>query len=614
MRFKIKPHQAFGLLLKLSLTALVVELPVDSQAQAIMSRDRSKKPPAPPPEEFIKFERREPARSELDALLDAAVKTGVRPGTLGAIIAHESSGTWNAHIRPSKPGEPPVKVTMNGEVRGKTGSSALGIAQYTDATWLQTMYRDGEEIIAARNLDRTDPAATATIRSVNRRIEQELTQSKRPPSWNTFNDISDKWEKDIEVQRLLKLRADSDPKTGGAGSMQFYALGYDIRNYSMQLLGAGKAVNTTNIYVLHHSSLGDLRKILKEPDEVPSVRAAAVANNGSIYVRETEEGVARKTGAETYQTYASFVSDAHASAFERKHFGRDFGKNPDGGRLRSVKDAAGQPLQVRTDLIMPRLSPTEFQGIWRAPNQPVTDPTSLSATVAALERLGVDFGKQRPTDFNSRRLNDALSTFKQQVGLPNPDEGLDTATQRHLQLAVNRVDHYADLQRQQRELLTDSSAINLRQLGSAVGKLPKSDPTRLQAEQYVRGLKDELAEAGLLSRPPKGRPFDGGVDNRLLKAMTDFQRSKGLADTKGVVDLVTLGQLNGVDHRKLRTSMSSEPMSISASEPFNDIASQQRVQVAGLSAALQEPETATPPTAVPSTARVLSSRSNPQHS
>jgi hypothetical protein len=628
MLSKIKPHQAFGFLLKLSLTALVVELPVDLQAAPVVSKERSKKPPAPPPEVYLSFERRDPTRPELERLLDAAMRVGVRPGFMGAIINHESAGTWHSHIRPAAPGSS-LKITTDGQVRGETGSSAVGIAQYTEPKWLHTMYTFGEEIIRDANLEKTNPAAAATIRAARQKMDEELKRTRQKPDWDAFVGMNRKFASDPLFVRLEDLRSDASPTSGVSGSIPFVALAHDIKDYQRQLTEAGLEINTTNLYVLHHNNLGSLRQILRNPEGVPAVSAAAVQNNGHIFQGKNENGEKeRKTGSETYATYRSVVSDAHATVFERRHYGRDFGSSMDTSRIRTVKDPQGNPIQLRSDLIMPRLSMADFQGIWRAPNQPVTDPASLQTTVAALERLGFDFGKQRPTDFKNRRLADALNVFKQQVGLPNPEDGLDTATVRHLQLAVGRVDHYSELQRQQRQQLADTStALDLRQLGKVVSKLPRNDPLRKEVGEDVRAIKEALANEGLLQRPPKGRPFDGEIDHRLLNALRDFQREKGLADSKGVVDLVTLGLLKKVDYRKLkaevdgpdpttRTAQAGEPSRDGAApaESFNDMATPERVTTAALGASLtvDEPRLSAP--AGPSVARAPLSGTIPRHS
>lgn len=498
------------------------------------------KPVAPPSpkEQFIKFDKREPTEAQQQLLLEAAIKMGVRPGIAGVLINHESAGTWNPEIRPSKVGEPPVKVTTDGKVVGTPGSTAVGLGQYIDPRWVLDMYVNGESIIKQAELQKYDPAAVNTIRAANKLVQAELDRTKQKPSFDTFVGIETRLSKSPEILAVQKLRSDQNDR------IPIYAVMHSIRDYSKELSDAGLDVNTTNIYAVHHNSLGKLKQLLANKDYVAAddpKMAGAVAANGAVY---TKADGTPKTSAETYAFYASVASDQHATNFERKYYGRDFGPSAEASTPHFLKGNDGQAYAVRRDLIMPRLPEMQFLEAWKHPGFPADKPENLAATVSGLERLGFDFGKQRPTDFKNPRLVAAISVFKHHTGLPHADAGeFDTSTQAFLKQAVTNADKYIALQQQQKAAL----------------KAPEAVPLRKLEPQKIVELKEALLKEGLLQQPTErvrmmGRdgkrrleqmpvPFDGKADSRLQAAYKTYQLNHGLLDGKGIYDTVTDKQL-----------------------------------------------------------------------
>lgn len=539
-------------MLKRYLTMALLPLALNTIAtDTVMAKP---KPPATPKEEYIKFERQEPSAAQQQLILEAGLKLGVRPGIAGVLMGHESAGTWHPQIRPSHPDKPSVKVTLDGQVRGVPGSSAVGLGQYIDPTWVFEMYRNGESIIREAELDKHNPAAVATIRAVNKLMQAELDQSKRKPDWTTFAALEDKHAKNPAVVELLKLRSDPTHR------IPIYTVMHSIQNYSMELQNAGYDVNATNIYIIHHTSLSQLAQVRRK-DYVAAddpKMAGAVAVNGAVFMNK--DGTA-KTSTETYAFYGSVMSDDHASRFEREHYGRDFGKAVDAGKPRVVKGTDGQPYRVRNDLLVPRLPDVQFLAAWKQPPASAESAENLAATVTGLERLGYDFGKTKPADFTNSRLRAAITSFKHQAGLPHADSGqFDATTQRYLQQSVANVDKYTGLQQAQKAALQKPGTINLATLGKDLRNIAKDDPIHAQLSGFVIDLKKKLEGEGLLKPPSRfdrvkgadGKtrrvevklPFDGKVDNRMLAALSSYQRNNGLMDTKGIYEEVTLRQLN----------------------------------------------------------------------
>lgn len=505
---------------------------------------KTKAPPPPPPkkEEYIKFERADPSLEQQELVMEMAVKKGLRPGTLGAIIDHESRGTWHPWIRPSDPRKPPVRITVDGEVRGEPGSTAAGIAQYINATWLRSLYVHGDDVIADAELEKYDPAAATTIRKAREVTAKEL--KGRSPDWNSFDAMGKKLKDNKDIAAALALRTQTSSRVSIA------VLANDLVDYKKQIEGVGLEGNTTNLYILHHKDLGLLRQLTKNPDYVaaddPKMREA-VAKNGTIFT--SKDGVA-KSGAETYQTYSNLVSDGHASRFERSYYGRDFGRSMENDRPMVLRDQAGHGYTVRRDLIMPpRLDATQFVAEWKKPQVIVEKPENLSGTVRALRKLGYDFGKSDPQDFDNPRLRTAIGAFKAQLGLPFAEKGqLDVITKNHLAHIETDADMRIVQQAHQREVLNSDGSLNLR-------KLPKDDVIK----QQILDLKTKLAAKGLLKQPikferikgpdrktrtvPRELPFDGTVDNKLIGALSLYQQRNGLMDTKGILDPVTRQQL-----------------------------------------------------------------------
>lgn len=535
------------------------------------------KTPPLPKEEYVKFERTEPSPEQQMLVLEMAVKAGLRPGTLGALIDHESAGTWHPWVRPSDPDKPKVKVTTDGKVRGETGSSAASIAQYTDATWLRSLYVHGEDIIRDAELAKYDPGAVTAIRKAREVMSRELQGGKAPSDWNTFKKLGDKLREDGAISGALALRTQTSSRIAIA------VLANDVADYRQQLNEAGFEVNTTNLYILHHKDINLLRQLAKNADYVAAEdprMQQAVAKNGRIF---TNEDGSAKTGAETYTTYRNLVGDDHATRFERTYYGRDFGVTTEAERPVFLKAAGGGAYPVKRSAVMPpRLDSSQFVSEWKKPSVSAENPGALPSVIASLRKLGYDFGKTDPQDFANSRLRAALGSFKAQVGLPFAEKGeLDTSTQHYLAQASANADRLIGLQQKQKAAVSEPDALNLRTLGKSMAKLAKDDPERIKAAQQVIELKERLAAEGLLKPPMKwdkaakanvAQPFDAQVDNSMLAAYSAFQARRGLMDTKGVYDSVTRSLLPAVPAKTMKTSALDELMQQPASPAFNRLA------------------------------------------
>jgi hypothetical protein len=552
---------------------------------------KAKGPPKPPPEKLVILEKRDPNPVELANILAASSAVGIRPGLIGAVIDHESGGFWHPQIRSRKAGSQPIKVRENGELVMESEGSATGIAQYTDATWALGIFKNGEELIRLANLDKENPQAAATIRAAQAAMRADASLSKGQPDWDKFNSYCKAKCDTPEIKAVLALR--SDP----TGRIPIFMLALDLKDYQGQIVAAGMAPNVINTYTLHFQAIGMLRDMLNKPDvklaELPQYQRAAAANEGVF-----GKPGSYRTGAEIYADKASKVSDAHAARFEREFYGRDFSLSSQAKATRTVIGADGTRAEVRTALVMPQISTDEFTKIWKSPNPSIATPDKLASTTQLLERLGYKFTKGRPPNevfsppqsFEDPRLKQYLSSFKQYVGLPNPEGGLDAATLPYLQRAGQLADQYAALQVRQREGVFD-----LRQADAelqAKRKKNNVDPEMLAGEESIRIIRQNLTYQGFLPPLAKGRQHSSRVDNQLLRAISEFQLSQGLKDTKGLYDPVTheLTLKAKPQPRPERRSALDGHGPVLAQAPaydFNTLASGERVQVAGLQAEAQ---------------------------
>ncbi len=513
------------------------------------------KKPEPPKEQYITIERREPNAGELQLLLEAALKLGVRPGYAGVMANHESAGTWHPQVRPNHPDKPPVKITTTGEVRGTPGSTGVGIGQWLETRWMLDMYKHGESIIATAGLEKVNPEAVRLIRSINKSVQAELDRTKQKANWNSIDVIEGKLDSTPDGIAFAKLR--SDP----TNRIPIYMLMHNLRDYQQELESFGLPVNGQNLYGTHHTSAAEVANLVRKKDYIPGDDpkwAKAAERNGLVFMHA--DGT-MKTGAETHNKYGQIVNEALATRFEQEYYGRDFGTSPDASKQRVLKANDGQAYKVRNDLIIPRLPAEQFLAAWKQPSVTAEKPEHLSATVAGLERLGFDFGKAKPTDFNNSRLRAAITSFKHQAGLPYADKGeLDTNTQRYLQQSVSNADKYIALQQGQKASLQQRNGLDLRNIAKQLRDVPKDNPVHAQVANVVIDIKQKLAKEGLLKEPStlqrvKGadgktrrvevkKPFDGLVDGRTISALSAYQRNNGLMDTKGVFDSITATRLS----------------------------------------------------------------------
>ena len=590
------------------------------------SKNAKAKPPAVPPEQYITINKREPNRADLEHLLEAAGKEGIRPGLMGGIIAHESDGTWSPHVRPAAagPGKKPPKLTTTGIVRGDTGSSAVGIAQYIEPRWLMTTYLYGERIIANAGLDKTAPEKAQTIRTVKEEMDRHYTAKRiARPDWNDYVKMSKDYRMDPHFVALWQLRSDAKPLQDTSGSIPYHALAIDISDYQRQIVSSGYKADATAVYILHHSNFATLADLMRNPNSAPKASADAVKSNGAIFKKVNEDGEEeRKTGRETLKTYQNIVSDYSVSAFELKYFGRDFSAAGPSKQPRVVRDAAGHEYKVRNDLIIQRIPVDQFIPLWRAqldkPAPQITDPASMKQATDILTKMGESFGKNKPapTDANDPRFRQLIKSFKEQVGLPFPDRGMDAMTLRMLQVTEKRVDFFTGLQQQQQQAIA-AGTVDLKAIGRDVARLPATDPHRVEADNLIRGFKQQLADLGYMRPPPAGRTFDGRIDPRFMGALSDFQRAEGLIDTKGNMDALTMRRMRAKSDQ-VTQKVSLHEGAAGPADQFNGIAAQERISTAALGAAMQtvasaEPLTITAREVAPSVSRVQSSRSGPRY-
>ena len=504
------------------------DLTSTAYAQNAGTKSKAGKMAPKPKVEYIKFIAQEPSEQQQRLILEAATKVGIRPGTLGALMAHESGGPWNPEIRPGE-----VKVAVSGAVKGNPISTAVGIGQYIEPTWLRTMYLKGDTIAKDSDLAKRSPESMAILQAGNANLAKEIERRGGKTDWNAFKAIEKDMSGDKDIKALLALRSDK------TSIVPVFAVAHDLGDYRQQIEREKLPVNTTNMYVIHHTNVGTLSKLHSRSEDTVDgfVSAEAIAGNGLIFKKA--DGTI-KTGAEALESYRGVVSDDHASNFERQYYGRDFGPpSKDDMRMRALKGADGKTYQVRNDLVVPRLSDKEYLSIWDKQSPAATFDNIPTAT-AAFEKLGVNFGKSVPTDPQDPRFKTAVVSFKRSVGLPHPEKGeFDMRTVEAMRTASAKADSYIQLQQRQQAAMAD--AVDLKTIYKG---LKKDDPSKQTREQLVIGVKQQLEAKGLMSLPKakKGQvaAFNGNVDNKMVSALSDYQRSQGLMATNGKIDKVTL--------------------------------------------------------------------------
>lgn len=520
------------------------------------------KPATKPKEALLDISRRDPDELQLKMLLDVAERLNVRPGLLGAIIDHESAKTWHPEVRPSKEGGA-AKVSESGKVVGKVSSSASGISQYIEATWMHRIYSQGEELIKQAELDKYNPAAAKAIRETKERIDKD--HPNRTKDWNFFDGIMKKDGSSKKYADALSLRNDPTSR------IPMFVLGLDVQNYEQALRSAKLPVNATNVYVQHHTSFGTLRELLKNQDAAASVSATAQAINGAIF---THSDGSVKTGGETYKTYENIISDATVSKFERKHFGAEMvaANKPNlpakGAKQHAIRTGT-EPIFVAERLVFGPPNKDELNTVHSTFDTyagKTYDHDQMGRWAAGvLKRSGLLPATISTKNPNAPEVQQALKSFGDKMGLaPLKDGKFAPGMVAALTLVDERVTTYAARQAEQKAALDGTAPkVNLNDLK----KLPPDAPARQSASKMIIDLKRGLTEEGLLKEEKQlvrdgkkkryeTKPLNDVVDDKLLKALAAFQMRNGLISTNGVLDPVTLKLLK--DDNKQRPAAKVE--------------------------------------------------------
>jgi peptidoglycan hydrolase-like protein with peptidoglycan-binding domain len=504
------------------------------------------KPAAKPKEALLDISRRDPDELQLKMLLDVAERLNVRPGLLGAIIDHESARTWHPEVRPSKEGGA-AKVSESGKVVGKVSSSASGISQYIEATWMHRIYSQGEELIKQAELDKHNPAAAKAIRETKERIDKD--HPNRTKDWNFFDGIMKKDGSSKKYADALSLRNDPTSR------IPMFVLGLDVQNYEQSLRDAKLPVNATNVYVQHHTSFGTLRELLKNQDAAASVSANAQAINGAIF---TNSDGSVKTGGETYKTYENIMSNATVSNFERKYFGAEMvaANKPvlpaKGAKQHAIRTGV-EPVLVAERLVFGPPSKDELKSVHSTFDTyagKTYDHAQMGRWAAGvLKRSGLLPATVNTQSPNAPEVQQALKSFGDKMGLaPLKDGKFAPGMVAALTLVDDRVTTYTARQAEQKAALEGKAPkVDLK----ALKTLPADDPARKASSKLIVELKQNLTEEGLLKEEKQlvrvgkkkryeTKPLTDVVDDKLLKALAAFQMRNGLISTNGVLDPVTL--------------------------------------------------------------------------
>jgi hypothetical protein len=173
--------------------------------------------------------------------------------------------------------------------------------------------------------------------------------------------------------------------------------------------------------------------------------------------------------------------------------------------------------------------------------------------LAALRHLRMLPSNAQDSGMNSREVSQALRDFRRKVGKDEPDDPahsghLMPAERVALELYDQRLARYAAIQSVQQASLDQAPDLN------QITQRPAWQ--RRYAMPYIAELQRALAAQELLKQPRKktvwrdkrGRKrvkyktlsFTGKVDKKTLSALSTFQSNKGLRNTKGALDCVSL--------------------------------------------------------------------------
>ncbi len=511
-----------------------------------MAKDHKDKKPvatkatqqAPKPAKYEWYPEREPQDAQMAIILEASLKKGIPAGRIAALIHHESARTWNEKARPLGAG-------------GKPTTSALGLGQYLDSTWMYHLYSKGDTLIQDADLDRNNPAAAKAIRA----IKTEFDAKPGKKDWGYFDGLMKKDGTSNKYKTALDLREDR--------RISIFAVAQDIDDAGTMLKNAGLPVNMTNLYVLHHKNIAFLADISRNPTGTPALSQAEIDNNGDLF--KNKDGTP-KTGGAILSAYTNIMTDESAARFGRKYIGTDFGyaaattstaktKGPE--KLHEVTPlAAGiKPAHVKPSLIFGPPSPEEataYAATFKQHTQ--SDKTSAPMQqwiIGSLKRTGFLAKTVTADHVADTPVQQALGSYMQRMGLaPRKDGTLGAGLIAAMSLTNDRIERYAALQQRQAAapVVLDLKA------------LQKDEAGRAQAKEQIIALKESLIANGALQAPThrvkvkSGKktitkqerlPLDAEVSPSLIGAVNALQLRKGLKITEGKVDAITLQAIGG---------------------------------------------------------------------
>lgn len=491
--------------------------------------------PAPKPVKYEWYPEREPQDAQMAIILEASLKKGIPAGRIAALMHHESAHTWNENARPLGAG-------------GKPTTSALGLGQYLDSTWMYHLYSKGDTLIQDADLDRNNPAAAKAIRD----LKTEFDAKSGKKDWNYFDTLMKKDGTSNKYKTVLDLRSDT--------RISIFAVAQDIDDAGTMLKSAGLPVNMTNLYVLHHKNIAFLADISRNPAGLPALSQAEIDNNGDLF--KNKDGTP-KTGAAILSAYTNIMTDESAARFGRKYIGTDFGyaastanaspaksKGPE--KLHEITPlAAGvKPAHVKPSLIFGAPSPEEAKTFAATFKQHVqSDKTSAPMQkwmIDSLKRTGFLAKTVTADQLAETPVQHALASYMQRMGLSARKDGtIGAGVIAAMSLTNDRIERYAALQQRQ------ASAPVVLDLKA----LQKDDAARATAKEQIIALKQSLIAEGALQAPTQrvkvksGKktitkqeriPLDAEISQNLIGAVNALQLRKGLKVTEGKLDAITL--------------------------------------------------------------------------
>ena len=487
-------------------------------------------------------------------LLEVAGKTDSDLGHMLATGEQESAKTWDPNIRP---------YLKDGGL-----GSAMGVWQFQPATFDSLINKYGDRLLTlSQGMDLGD---------------------------DTFNDA--------QVRHIISVHAGRPEKNhfpAKPGSQELMSLrsNFAVAAFAKHLLEEDSGATTPEgKYIYHFLGSTKIEQCAANPAlkdnlavDLYGADSGSVRGNPGMFYRGGD--VTKPfTNSEFMQHLKGFISASDDNKLVRQKYGvgfMDMGGDTPGHSPRQMGVAQlqkdmwtfasgdGQDVRLPAVTIYASLNKEETAGyldklkslVASGKDKPTADLSEDETKwlIKSLQKQGVLARDTAATKLSDPQVQQAMDSFRDKIGMAPPDDPANNGKlmpqmRAALDFYNGRVDSYAALQESQKKAMKDGLDLNA---------LAHDAEGREAAEIRIIAIKDKLADAGLLKHSSekvvktnrKGRkysetitkPFDGSVDGKMIKALSEFQAKNGLLNTNGVADAETM-KLLGVSEEGIHFS------------------------------------------------------------